>query len=87
MARVRQVDSPCCHNALLKIDQMHQYEVIGKQVLVKPSGEAETILRRQRRRRERNFLQKYHRTLKGRAAHRRITMTTVLTLQTRIQGA
>ena len=49
-ARVRQVDSPGRHSALLKLDQMHQDELFGNQTLVKPSGKAELILRKQRRR-------------------------------------
>lgn len=61
-------------SALLKLDQTHQNEMFGRQILVKPVGEAEMIVRRQRRRGESDFLQKYHRTIKKRAARHRVTM-------------
>ena len=43
-------------SALLKLDQMHRNEMFGKQMLVKPLGEAE-MMPKEAKKRESNFLQ------------------------------
>lgn len=71
--------------ALLKLDQIHQNEMFGKQMLVKPSGEADII--QGRRRGESNFQQQYHMTVMWKFAHHRITVTMDLAFQTPISEA
>lgn len=57
MAWARHVDSPGCHSGLLKCEQMHQEEMCGRKMLVKPSGEADIIQKRQTEERRATFSQ------------------------------